>query len=97
MPDTPKMPKSPPDLVARFDAVAADFPRAERRLTFGYPCLYVGGNMISGLFGSSWHVKLGPEERQRARGDPGRGAVRADAGPADDRLHAPAPVRRRRR
>ena len=71
MPDTPKMPKSPPDLIARFDAVAADFPRAERRMTFGYPCLYVGGNMISGLFGSRWHVKLGPDERHVLEAIPG--------------------------
>ena len=71
MPDMPKMPKSPPELIARFDAIAADFPRAERRLTFGYPCLYVGGNMVSGLFGSRWHVKLGPEERHELEAIPG--------------------------
>jgi len=71
MPDMPKMPKSPPELVARFDAIAADFPEATRRLTFGYPCLYVGGNMVSGLFGSRWHVKLGPEERQSLEAIPG--------------------------
>ena len=53
------MPKSPPALIERFDAVAAEHPDATRRLTFGYPCLYVGGNMVSGLFGSHWHVKLG--------------------------------------
>ena len=67
----PKFEKSPPELVARFDTVAADFPRAERRLTFGYPCLYVGGNMVSGLFESSWHVKLGPEQRHELEAIPG--------------------------
>ncbi|MFL5714682.1 MAG: TfoX/Sxy family protein [Chloroflexota bacterium] len=73
MPDSNmrKMPKSPPELVARFDAIAADFPAAQRRMTFGYPCLYVGGNMISGLFGSRWHVKLGPEERHALEAMPG--------------------------
>ncbi|HEX6868151.1 MAG TPA: TfoX/Sxy family protein [Candidatus Limnocylindrales bacterium] len=71
MPDMPKMHKSPPDLVARFDAIAADFPRAERRLTFGYPCLYVGGNMISGLFEDRWHVKLGPDARHELEALPG--------------------------
>ena len=60
----PKMEKSPPELVERFDVVAAEYPEATRRLTFGYPCLYVGGNMVSGLFESSWHVKLGPDERR---------------------------------
>ena len=67
----PKIPKSPPELIHRFDAIAADFPRATRRLTFGYPCLYVGGNMISGLFGDRWHVKLGPDERHELESLPG--------------------------
>jgi TfoX-like protein len=56
------MPKSPPALIERFDTVAAEHPEATRRLTFGYPCLYVGGNMVSGLFGPHWHVKLGAAE-----------------------------------
>ena len=71
MPDMPKMQKSPPDLVARFDLIADDFPRATRRLTFGYPCLYVGGNMISGLFEDRWHVKLGADERRELEAIPG--------------------------
>lgn len=54
----PSMDKSPAALVARFDAVTARFPEAQRRLTFGYPCLYVGGNMVSGLFREGWHVRL---------------------------------------
>ena len=55
----PGFDKSPPELVARFDEVAGWFPEAQRRLTFGYPCLYVGGNMVSGLYQSDWHVRLG--------------------------------------
>ena len=58
----PDFAKSPPELVERFNAVATDFPAAERRLTFGYPCLYVGGNMVSGLHGSAWFVRLGDAE-----------------------------------
>jgi hypothetical protein len=54
----PGFDKSPAALVARFDAVAGWFPEVERRLTFGYPCLYVGGNMVSGLHQSSWQVRL---------------------------------------
>ena len=68
----PEFDKSPPALVERFDAVAAEFPQAQRRLTFGYPCLYVGGNMVSGLFQSRWHVRLGPAETAGAAGDRGR-------------------------
>jgi TfoX/Sxy family transcriptional regulator of competence genes len=67
----PGFAKSPPELLERFDAVATDYPDVVRRLTFGYPCLYVGGNMVSGLFESSWHVKLGPEERRELEAIPG--------------------------
>jgi TfoX/Sxy family transcriptional regulator of competence genes len=55
----PGFDKSPAALVERFDTVAGWFPDVERRLTFGYPCLYVGGNMVSGLYQESWHVRLG--------------------------------------
>ena len=58
----PEFTKSPPALVERFDSIVAEYPQAQRRPTFGYPCLYVGGNMVSGLFQSSWHVRLGPAE-----------------------------------
>ena len=60
------MPKSPPELVARFDSVAVDFPRADRRLTFGYPSLTVGGNMVTGLHGDGWFVRLGPDDTDEA-------------------------------
>jgi len=62
----PSMPKSPPELVARFDTVVPDFPRADRRLTFGYPSLTVGGNMVTGLHGATWFVRLGPAETDEA-------------------------------
>lgn len=66
-----QMPKSPPALIERFDTVAADFPEATRRLTFGYPCLYVGGNMVTGLFGDSWHVRVGKDDTDALLGLPG--------------------------
>jgi hypothetical protein len=66
-----QMPKSPPALIERFDAVAADFPEATRRLTFGYPCLYVGGNMVTGLFGESWHVRVGNDDTEELLRLPG--------------------------
>jgi TfoX N-terminal domain len=68
-----QMPKSPPALIERFDAVAADFPEATRRLTFGYPCLYVGGNMVTGLFGESWHVRVGKDDTEELLRFPGAG------------------------
>ena len=68
-----KMPKSPPELIARFDGVATDFPEATRRLTFGYPCLYVGGNMVTGLFGDAWHVRVGADDTAALLALPGAG------------------------
>ena len=62
----PDFTKSPPELVERFDAIAADVPAAQRRLTFGYPCLYVGGNMVTGLFKDVWHVRLAGAEQAEA-------------------------------
>ena len=66
-----QMPKSPPALIERFDTVAADFPEATRRLTFGYPCLYVGGNMVTGLFGESWHVRVDKDDTEKLLRLPG--------------------------
>jgi hypothetical protein len=54
----PDFSKSPPELVARFDSVAIGYPDVPRRLSFGYPCLYVGGNMVTGLHGAGWFVRL---------------------------------------
>jgi hypothetical protein len=64
MPDMPRFEKSPPELVARFgevlDRVAP--PDTSRRPMFGYPCAWVGGNMATGLFATSWWVRLPPDE-----------------------------------
>ena len=55
----PSFEKSPPELVARFDAAAPRFPETERRKMFGYPALFVGGNLITGLFADTWMIRLG--------------------------------------
>ena len=54
----PSFEKSPPELVARFDAVAERHPEAQRRKMFGYPALFVGGNLVTGLFADSWMIRL---------------------------------------
>lgn len=54
----PSFEKSPPELVARFDTVAERFPDAQRRKMFGYPALFVGGNLVTGLFANSWMIRL---------------------------------------
>jgi hypothetical protein len=59
---TPKMAKSPPELVARFEAVLAGFPDAARKPMFGYPAAFVGGNLATSLFHDRWIVRLAPSE-----------------------------------
>jgi TfoX/Sxy family transcriptional regulator of competence genes len=69
----PSFEKSSPELVARFDAVAARFPAAERRKMFGYPALFVGGNLVTGLFAESWMIRLPDEDRTALLALPGAG------------------------
>ena len=99
MADMPKFEKSPPELVARFAAVIdrVATPDTTRRPMFGYPCAWVGGNMASGLFSTSWWVRLSPDRLAAAMASgegrsfevmPGRGmkgyAAMSDAILADD-------------
>ena len=58
-----KFEKSSPELIARFDAAAARFPEAERRKMFGYPALFVGGNLTTGLFAQKWMIRLRDDDR----------------------------------
>jgi hypothetical protein len=71
----PKFEKSPPELSARFAAVLdrSGRPDTTRRQMFGYPCAWVGGNMATGLFASSWWVRL-PADRLAAVLASGEGA-----------------------
>ena len=54
----PGFEKSPPALIERFTAVVTDLPDVDRRPMFGYPCIFVGGNLVSGLFQDQWFVRL---------------------------------------
>jgi TfoX/Sxy family transcriptional regulator of competence genes len=63
--------KSPADLVARFDAVAARHPQAQRRKMFGYPALFVGGNLATSLYEDRWVVRLFEEDLARLLELPG--------------------------
>ena len=64
MPDMPKFEKSPPELITRFSEVLGRVAGPDTRLKpmFGYPCAWVGGNMATGLFATSWWVRLPPDE-----------------------------------
>ncbi len=55
--------KSPPELVARFDALAERAPEATRKQMFGFPSLVLGGHMFMGLYEDHLVVRLGAEDR----------------------------------
>ncbi len=76
----PTFEKSSPELIARFDATAARFPEAQRRKMFGYPALFVGGNLVTGLFAQSWMIRLGDEDRTALLALPGAGPFEPMAG-----------------
>jgi len=63
--------KSPPELVERFASVAAELPDVERRQMFGYPCLFVGGNLVTGLYQAAWHVRLAKVDQAELLALPG--------------------------
>lgn len=67
----PSFSKSPPELVERFGALTAELPGVERRQMFGYPCLFVAGNLVSGLYQDTWHVRLAEPDRAELLALPG--------------------------
>ena len=67
----PPFTKSSPELVARFDEVAARHPAAQRRKMFGYPAMFVGGNFATGLFEESWVVRLADPDLTTLLATPG--------------------------
>jgi len=67
----PSFEKSPPELVARFSDVAGRFDNAQRRQMFGYPALFVGGNLATGLFADTWMVRLAAADIEELLALPG--------------------------
>jgi len=59
-----KLRKSPPELIATFDAVVPG-PPAVRRPMFGYPAGFINGNMFMGLFEDSMILRLPDEWRDK--------------------------------
>ncbi|MGH2406612.1 MAG: TfoX/Sxy family protein [Candidatus Limnocylindrales bacterium] len=78
MPEPRQMPsfdKSPAELIERFDRLVARMPPdVERRKMFGYPALFVGGNLATGLFGAAWMIRLPDAALAEIRALPGGGA-----------------------
>ena len=63
MADRPAFDKSPPELIERFEELARRLPVVERRKMFGYPALFLHGNLVTGLFASSWMIRLPDDAR----------------------------------
>ncbi|MBP6011457.1 MAG: TfoX/Sxy family protein [Alphaproteobacteria bacterium] len=55
--------KSPPALIAAFDAALPDDASVERRKMFGYPAAFAHGHLFTGLHQESLMVRLGEAQR----------------------------------
>jgi TfoX/Sxy family transcriptional regulator of competence genes len=58
--------KTPPEVAAAFDAAAPRDPAVVRKPMFGYPALYLGGNMFAGTFQDKIVARLGEADRAAA-------------------------------
>ena len=73
MPDRPTFTKSSPELVSRYRAVLERHaaPDITIKPMFGYPCAWIAGNMVSGLFAEDWWVRVSEEDRETMLALPG--------------------------
>lgn len=55
--------KSPPALIALFEATVPNDPAVTRRKMFGYPAAFVNGNLFMGLHQESFIVRLSEHDR----------------------------------
>jgi TfoX/Sxy family transcriptional regulator of competence genes len=60
--------KSPQGLIDLFAECLPDDPRIERRKMFGYPSIFVGGNMCAGVFQDRLFARVSPEVRAKLPG-----------------------------
>ena len=69
----PKFEKSSAALVGRFAAAMerAAAPDVTQRQMFGYPCAWIGGNMLTGLFAEQWWVRVAEPDRDALLALPG--------------------------
>ena len=61
-----KWKKSPPDLIATFDAAIAGRPGVKRSQMFGYANAFLHGHMLTGLFQDRMMVRLSEADRAKA-------------------------------
>ena len=58
--------KTPPELAAKFDKASLNDPTVVRKPMFGYPALFLNGNMFAGTFQDKIVVRLDEGARLRA-------------------------------
>jgi len=63
--------KPPPELVDRFERALRHSPKAQPRLMFGYPAVFVNGNMMAGLFQESMMLRLSARDLAVFQADTG--------------------------
>ena len=59
--------KTPPALAAVFDKAAPKDPRVVRKPMFGYPALFLNGNMFAGTFQDKIVARLSEADREKAK------------------------------
>lgn len=57
--------KTPPELAATFDKAAPKDPKVVRKPMFGYPALFLNGNMFAGTFQDTVVTRLPEAERAK--------------------------------
>src|SRR5439155_3377037 len=83
--------KSPPELIAAFEKAKPSGPSVTARPMFGYPALFLNGNMFAGTYQDKIIVRLGAE---RTIAGATTANVRTDAGAADEGVRCGAGCRR---
>lgn len=58
--------KTPPEIVTAFVAAAPKDPRIARKPMFGYPALFLNGNMFAGTYQDKVVARLGDADRAKA-------------------------------
>ncbi len=59
----PKFEKSSESVLKLFDEITANLP-GERKKMFGYPCLFLNGNMVAGTFGAEIIFRFGADAHE---------------------------------
>lgn len=86
--------KSPPELVAAFDAAIPEGVKVERRVMFGCPALFVRGHMAAGLFEDKVFVRVGEKDVRWMVGEGGTAFEPMKGRPMRGFVVAPDRVRR---